>query len=302
MSSEKFYFVGIDHASAEARLLFDVLSLDRPPSRRAMSPTDVAGLTRLTKFRCTGSYNLLSGESEVCRSGKLPSRAGQQCTECWTLSGFNPAFYNVSKSELSEQQQKYNLEPHSVYLAHFGASQIKIGIANARRLNLRWKEQGALAAIELFRATSAYDARHLELKVHSGYGFPEAVRSNRKIEGLLSRQPEEEMLRELQDDADRLRRDFGLATDERPRIVYARRLYAKVSEANEVMVTNASSPLTLRGPIVSIIGGLMVWTADRIAITTAQKFLGHQVWPKSVDADFADCKSIARAAQQENLF
>lgn len=87
------------------------------------------------------------------------------CYSCFETLAFNPAFYNVPLSQLFPKQQQYNRTPHCIYLAYFGEKVVKIGIAHARSIPVRWLEQGARAAMVIQMTEDAYQAIALEEQV-----------------------------------------------------------------------------------------------------------------------------------------
>jgi hypothetical protein len=128
---------------------------------------------------CTGRHDLDSGESQPCpERAALRPEAPEQCNACWRATGFNPAFYNTS--EISPQQERRNREPHAVYLAHFGAGIIKVGMTYARRGVGRLLEQGARIGVILACFPDAYLARALERGIAEQLHVSEAVRPSRK--------------------------------------------------------------------------------------------------------------------------
>jgi len=128
---------------------------------------------------CTGRFDLASGKSEPCPDRtELRGEAFEQCFACRRATGFNPAFYNAE--ELSPQQQLRNLEPHLVYLAHFGGATLKVGMTHARRGIHRLLEQGARMGVLLVRFNDAYRARALEERIARDLDILEAVRPARK--------------------------------------------------------------------------------------------------------------------------
>jgi hypothetical protein len=134
----------------------------------------------LTKRYCTGRYDLATGTSICCPGQKEVVGKQTQCKACSQTIVFNPAFYHVSRAQLSPQQQLYNLQPHDVYLAYFGKKIIKVGIAHTKRLCIRWLEQGARAAVVLEKMPDAYTARSLEERIHHTYNIPERITSLQK--------------------------------------------------------------------------------------------------------------------------
>jgi hypothetical protein len=134
--------------------------------------------TRADRF-CTGRHDLASGKSEPCPDrAELDGESFEQCYACRRATGFNPAFYNAQ--ELSPQQQLRNLEPHLVYLAHFGGGTLKVGMTHARRGIHRLLEQGARMGVLLARFEDAYRARALEERIARDLDVLEAVRPARK--------------------------------------------------------------------------------------------------------------------------
>ena len=113
---------------------------------------------------CTGPFNLLELKGIPCpkKASLDKTKPNSQCFECFTKTGFNPAFYNVDPKTLSPQQKAYNEQPHIVYLAFFGEEKVKVGIANKKRYLNRWLEQGAILATIIGEFENAYDARKME--------------------------------------------------------------------------------------------------------------------------------------------
>jgi hypothetical protein len=128
---------------------------------------------------CTGRANLASGRSQPCPDrAVLGDGPGEQCGDCFRATGFNPAFYFAPR--ISPEQQRRNQEPHVVYLAHFGAGTLKVGMTYERRGIGRLLEQGARAGALLARFPDAYAARELEECIARELGVPEAIRTARK--------------------------------------------------------------------------------------------------------------------------
>src|SRR5262249_944842 len=117
--------------------------------------------------------------SEPCPDRtRLRDESFEQCVACHRATGFNPAFYNAT--ELSPQQQLRNLEPHLVYLAHFGAGTLKVGMTHARRGVYRRLAQGARMGVLPARFADAYRARALEERIARDLDVAEAIRPARK--------------------------------------------------------------------------------------------------------------------------
>ena len=131
---------------------------------------------------CVGWHDITNGESHVCPDTNLVDAKYEQCPACQKRTGFNPAFYNTTS--VSSQQEARNLEPHILYLAHFGGDIIKVGISHAARGNSRLLEQGARTALILDTFASAHIARQYEAKIASLPGIAETVIMRRKITAL----------------------------------------------------------------------------------------------------------------------
>ncbi len=146
---------------------------------------------------CFGIYNLANHTSTPCAKKAKIEQKYRNCYACVRAIGFNPAFYNVCQTTLSDQQKIYNLTPHSVYLAAFSASNIKVGITQTERLTTRLTEQGARLAVILGEFKDAYAARELEESVNKNLGVPDVVTMKKKFE--LAKGPlEEEERREIE--------------------------------------------------------------------------------------------------------
>lgn len=139
----------------------------------------------MTTRYCIGWRDMAAGERHSCPDGQTVENKYEQCATCQKRTGFNPAFYHATS--VSEQQQSRNLEPHIVYLAHFGPGVIKVGISHAKRGNNRLLEQGARSALVLDTFPSAHVARQYEAKIAALPGIAETIQQRKKIE--LIKQP-----------------------------------------------------------------------------------------------------------------
>jgi hypothetical protein len=133
---------------------------------------------------CTGGFDLITKRSIPCPNKQEIDSKSLHCSNCNQSIQFNPAFYRVAPSQLSQQQQFYNLQPHVVYLAYFGKNIIKVGIANEKRIYTRWVEQGARAAVVLQCLQDAYAARALEEYISVTYNIPERITIKQKQQSL----------------------------------------------------------------------------------------------------------------------
>jgi hypothetical protein len=132
---------------------------------------------------CVGWRDITTGERFVCPENQTVESKYEQCSACQKRTGFNPAFYHATS--VSDQQEARNLEPHLLYLAHFGPGTVKVGISHAARGNSRLLEQGARSAIVLETFPSAHIARQYEAKIAALPGIAETIQLRKKITSLL---------------------------------------------------------------------------------------------------------------------
>jgi hypothetical protein len=131
---------------------------------------------------CTGWHNLRTGESFVCPDHAILDKKYDQCPACQQRTGFNPAFYHASS--VSSQQEERNLEPHILYLAHFGKGIVKVGISHAARNHSRLLEQGARSAMILATFPTAHIARQYEAQIAALPNIAETLQVRKKILAL----------------------------------------------------------------------------------------------------------------------
>jgi uncharacterized protein DUF2797 len=127
---------------------------------------------------CTGRYDLSSGEASACPIRSTPLDNADQCSACFSATGFNPAFYHAA--HVSSQQRRRNRQPHVVYLASFGVGTLKVGITHAPRRLSRLLEQGARLGAVIASFEDADRARELEAMIASNFEVSESVRAARK--------------------------------------------------------------------------------------------------------------------------
>jgi hypothetical protein len=274
-------FSGVSHTGKTPQIVLD--DTQRLPWRR--STVSILNTTiSLKRFRsryCTGRYDLGTFEAKPCPTGqRLDSDSPSQCEACRRASGFNPAFYNVLSSELSESQQAYNAEPHNVYLAGFGAGLIKVGISSTRRMVKRWKEQGALAVCVVGCFPNAYEARHAEARISARLGIGETVSSAAKAAALANLVDFDSCLETLESSACAARDFMGAATP----VTVTRLLESYCGEGVDLHVLKGminigtSSPLVFGGRVIAAIGDLLIadYRGGRICCSAA-RFESHFV-------------------------
>ncbi len=128
--------------------------------------------------RCVG-YHPNRGAMEPCPEFREID-SGDQCQECrnrdiytgWRTSNGTPDFE----------------ADYSVYLAQCG-DRVKVGVTRSSRIQMRWMEQGADYASEIFENLSGEEALEKEKDI-SRKGIPERIRKDHKIEDADSRKLE----------------------------------------------------------------------------------------------------------------
>ena len=129
---------------------------------------------------CTGWVDFANHCSQTCPEQATVETKYENCVKCRNRTGFNPAFYHAT--EVSEQQQQINQQPHYLYLAYFAPGVMKVGISQEARGLRRLLEQGARLAFKLETFSSALIARQYEAKIATLDGVLETVPATKKFE------------------------------------------------------------------------------------------------------------------------
>jgi hypothetical protein len=133
---------------------------------------------------CIGWRDIATGGRFICPDHQTVLAKYEQCAACQKRTGFNPAFYHATT--VSAQQAARNLEPHILYLAHFGPGVMKVGISHAKRGHARLLEQGARSALILEELPSAHIARQYEAKIAVLPGITESIQLRKKLHLALT--------------------------------------------------------------------------------------------------------------------
>jgi hypothetical protein len=226
-----------------------------PPASSAAAATEAASAAQ--RRWCSGRFDLSSGKGTPCpERAELRDESFEQCLACRRATGFNPAFYFAA--EVSPQQQARNLEPHLVYLAHFGAGTFKVGMTHARRGIHRLLEQGARMGLLLARFPDAHQARALEERVARELGVAETVRSARKRHLLGAPFVAAAVRDELLAVAQRVRVSDPTACLQ-PELVELDRYYGGSAVfANTLTDLSETAPLAISGRCVGMIGDVLI--------------------------------------------
>ena len=148
-----------------------------------------------TQRFCVGWRDITKGERFACPDHTEIDSKYEQCSDCQQRTGFNPAFYYASS--ISTQQEARNLEPHTLYLAHFGPGIIKVGISYTARERSRLLEQGARSALILDAFPTAHIARQYEARIAALPHIVETIQLRKKIATLAKEYDAKVARREL---------------------------------------------------------------------------------------------------------
>jgi hypothetical protein len=253
--------------------------LDAAPWQRALfSPRERSFTLETVGGRfCVGRHDLASGTSSPCPvRAELTTGAPEQCSACFVVTGFNPAFYNAP--QISEQQRRRNRMPHIVYLAYFGAGALKVGMTLAARGLSRLLEQGARLGAVIASCDDADRARELEEYVARNHDVAESVRGARKRQllgaPLVGASARAELAAKI-----------ALLAKERPEVnadaeiqtfdgFYgsARLLGASATDLSE------TEPLSISGHCLGMIGDVLVAIqGDQRFLLSVSAMVGHRV-------------------------
>jgi hypothetical protein len=227
-----------------------------------------------TRF-CTGWYDMRAGESHVCPDSVSVDEKYDQCAACQSRTGFNPAFYNATS--VSAQQEERNLEPHMLYLAHFGKGIVKVGISHAARERARLLEQGARSALVLDIFPTAHIARQYEAQIASLPGIAETLQVRRKIATLAQPYDLTAAAKELSETRSRIEttlgKTFSLHDTQTFDHVYFPNGTPQLQDAVEVTEQNVIS-----GNTIGMLGPLLFCTQqDTPLFVPIKKYTGFRV-------------------------
>lgn len=242
---------------------------------------------------CTGWRDILKGGASPCpHRVELTDDKYQECLNCMKLTGFNPAFYNASREQMSPIQAQYNSFPHIVYLVYFASGKLKVGISSEKRYRKRWLSQGARVATVLKHCSDAYEARELEAYLSRSTDAFEMMRSDQKRKLLIEPFSFEEAKNEMNKFIDRLSSGVEVERND---------IFDLTSEylGNDVLssdVTDASENF-VSGKIVGLIGDVIVFEQqDRQFIYSIKDLISNVVYLSN------EIKNIEISPLQVTLF
>lgn len=265
--------------SEEPYLVFDYVHPDKHTRREVFFIRDkVFTITRLSRRFCVGRFNLLDFSSIPCPEKAQLSTKSNTCGSCFRANGFNPAFYNVSQDKISPQQQKYNEQPHNVYLAYFGPDMIKVGISHHKRTLTRWREQGARAATIIKECVNAYEARHIELSIGKGLSLPESFRRNQKRELINLPFRYAQAMKDIDVVRHRIEKQLNIQIQNTEIVDLGRYFFGDKVLDTDIKDVTDQEPLFISGKGIGMIGDiLIVGQSEKQFMVSVKKFISYMI-------------------------
>lgn len=131
-----------------------------------------------------------------------PLHDGRTCDRCAandaTFASQLHHAHNKGHGELDASVRAHLEQPNHLYLAAFRDGSIKVGTSTAPRLQTRLIEQGAWVAHVSADTTDGFAVRSLEDRVTVELGLPQSVSIVRKLSGLTTPKPNDQLRAELQ--------------------------------------------------------------------------------------------------------
>lgn len=226
-----------------------------------------------TKRYCIGWHDLESAANHPCPDNAIVADKHFICLACRQKTGFNPAFYHTTS--ISPQQEKRNLEPHSLYLAHFGNGYIKVGISWAKRGLRRLLEQGARSAVILNPFSSANIARQYEARLAAEPDIHESTPQRTKLELLKQpynpKQAAKELLDLRQLLSQKLQMNFAAN-----QVLYLDRYYFDQNQPNLADIEIVTT--TIVGKVLGIVGNYLVTDYEgRTLLMSLSNYFGYPI-------------------------
>ncbi|QLD88444.1 DUF2797 domain-containing protein [Natronomonas salina] len=159
----------------------------------------------LGERRCAGTFD--GADHVACEAARAPYCEAHDSTWiCARCTG------TCLKAEMDCHQE------HAVYLAAFAPDTFKVGVTKRRRLETRFREQGADRGAHIYTVADGRIAREIEAEIAAETPLPDAVRVPTKVDGMARTVDEaawEDLLAEF-DVKDTYAFDYGFDLDAAP--------------------------------------------------------------------------------------
>lgn len=223
---------------------------------------------------CIGGHDIGTHENWACEDHAIVDKKYEQCKRCMDKTGFNPAFYY--SDSISSQQEEYNKQPHSLYLAYFDEQTIKVGITRSSRSMTRLLEQGARSAIILDEFSSANIARQYEHRISKLDWIHDNLKISNKIEILSNSnfgfdKSKEILLETKQKIESQINVNFKNDT-----VTNLDQFYGDTSNLRDTI--DMSQKAEISGKIIACIGSFLITqNEDNYLLLPLKKFIGYKV-------------------------
>lgn len=227
----------------------------------------------LSQRFCTGWVDFANRCSQACPEQATVETKYENCVKCRDRTGFNPAFYHAT--EVSEQQQQINQQPHYLYLAYFALGVMKVGISQEVRGLRRLLEQGARLALKLETFPSALIARQYEAKIAALDGILETVAASKKL-GLI-KQPLDSAAAEktLTDTLAHIQQKLGVEFPNRELIMCED--YFQTNGRDLSNIIDMTGRKTMVGTVASVVGSIVITEYDgQLLAYNLKKYIGYR--------------------------
>lgn len=269
----EYLFTNVGFSREETPLL----SLQRDDAFFDLLPLGQTLTLRFDKSRrfCVGWRDITKGERFACPDRLTVKDKYEQCPACQQRTGFNPAFYNTTN--VSQQQEARNLQPHILYLAHFGKGIVKVGISHAARGNSRLLEQGARSAIILEEFSSAHIARQYEAKIANIEGIAETLLLQKKISALSQNYDAAAAATELLGIKSMIEQKIGTKFSQ-SNVLSFDDIYFPSVKPNLTDAFNCADQNLISGKVIGMLGSLLFCEQqDTPVFLPLKKYVGYKV-------------------------
>ncbi len=177
------------------------LRLRRPGASSAL--TEAVGLDLNYRADPEARRHCLGHQSPKRNQGRYldcdnPPRPGEKtCVSCAIADAEFAAdlhhAHTKPADQIHESVRQHLQRTNVLYLAAFRDGSVKVGTSTATRRGTRLTEQGAWRAVEVAEVGDGFAVRRLEDLVTERLGLPQAVATTRKLRGMLTPRPDEEL-------------------------------------------------------------------------------------------------------------
>jgi hypothetical protein len=124
---------------------------------------------------------------------KAPITKGYKCSSCSREDMVNPCLICDGAECLAERGRQISCKDSTayVYMASFGSTFVKVGVAHQSRIPHRWIEQGANLAKRIMMG-NGMDVRRFEVAIHKSLNVLSGLRTSLKVDTMWKTQTKKE--------------------------------------------------------------------------------------------------------------